>query len=727
MKRDKAPAPPISDTAARLGRNTALRPAAASRIAGSLWPHVAAVLLLPVIVLWHNQDALYSPPWYGDAWFYLGYFRNLLEFKRQMFYSAYYGSRLSWILPGYLIHAVFSPVVANCILHLGVQTVATLSLFSILRVIAGVRSAFLATLVFAVCPWLWAATGWDYVDGAGIAYCLLALALFTSAALQPSRKWTLILAGAALAGMAYTHLFLATLMPLPLLYYAVVRFWPRVPGFRPLLAPYAQVAAGFGIVTALFCGINYFLDGNLWFYGPSLAQAMVMAKNFQYTQPIWHDGLVPWLWPAAAGSIIAIVLLLFSLRTSSSKLNVASAALFAQLLLAVAYMTWLQTRGSTVLGHHPYASYLLPFVFLVLGVSFWRGVEKLTSRTYVLICSASVLAFGALWYDPSGPLVPASPGAQASLMTLAACAFLCALLFRNYTSGTFLALIGFIAFTAVELSQTVHFSGLDLHGNPSQYKRIMLARARIEAARHGRAPSFWFDQEEPNFHEYFGLNATYLAEFTRMGNHFPADCDVPTAPDTLLVVTSQKEHAAETALQALTKCWQPYGVHPTIESVEVLSGSRGPYTLALLGVLATTPSKSSREELFETVALDQLKPADSNASLERWPQGLEVNTPRGFGAFAAGVLLPLNTGQGDRFMVDVRARVLSGKVGFAIFDPARRTFVIERPMWALPEMTEVILPLVSPPANANLIICNRASGEIASSVVIEKIEIRKMP
>src|ERR1035438_9475648 len=220
MARHKASPGAISKPAAtcpaHIGRTGISR---SSSSAGSLWPYVMAVLLLPSIVLWHTRDAFYSPPWYGDAWFYLGYFRDLLEFKRRMFYGAYYGSRLSWILPGYLVHSMFPPVLANAILHLAVQTVATLSLFSILRLIAGVRGAFLATLVFAVNPWLWAATGWDYVDGAGIAYCLLALALFTSAALEPFRKWTLVLAGAALAGMAYTHLFLATLTPLPLLYY----------------------------------------------------------------------------------------------------------------------------------------------------------------------------------------------------------------------------------------------------------------------------------------------------------------------------------------------------------------------------------------------------------------------------------------------------------------------------------------------------------------------------
>jgi len=46
------------------------------------------------------------------------------EYKRDLFYGVYYGSRLSWILPGFLVHSIFSPVVANCVLHLLVQSTA---------------------------------------------------------------------------------------------------------------------------------------------------------------------------------------------------------------------------------------------------------------------------------------------------------------------------------------------------------------------------------------------------------------------------------------------------------------------------------------------------------------------------------------------------------------------------------------------------------------------------
>ena len=92
--------------------------------------YVIGVLLFPVLVLWRQDNALFTGYGYLDPWFYLGFFRNLVEFKRNLFPATYYGSRLSWILPGAAVHGLFPPVAANCILHLGVHTVATRFAFS---------------------------------------------------------------------------------------------------------------------------------------------------------------------------------------------------------------------------------------------------------------------------------------------------------------------------------------------------------------------------------------------------------------------------------------------------------------------------------------------------------------------------------------------------------------------------------------------------------------------
>jgi hypothetical protein len=693
---------------------------------GQLWRYRLAVILLPLLVLWHRDNALYSPPFYGDAWFYLGYFRNLLEFKRQLFYGFYYGSRLSWILPGALIHSLFPPIAANAILHLAVESTATLSLFSILRLTIGLRSGFLATMIFATYPWLWVATGWDYVDGDGIAYCLLAMAFLTRSALRPISKWNLLSAGAALACMAYTHLFLATLMPLPLLYFiGLLWIWHGKPAAGTIAISCAWLAAGFAMVTLLFGCINYRLDGNFWFYAPSLAQGRVMAQNFHFTRSIWYqDQLAPWLWPAVAGCLTVILLLVTQVRAAISGTAKRVALLFSVLLLlAVAYMCILQTRGSTVLGHYPYASYLLPFIFLVMGVAFWPAAEAMSSRAYLYTCCAAAVTFAVLWYDPSRYFTRISPFRLQVLVMFSAAALAVSLLLRRRIAGTLLALAGFAAFTAVSLAHTVYFDGNDFHGDRGVYQRILQARDRVEILRHGRPVRFWYDQKESNFYDYVGLNSTYLLEFSRLGVDFPRDCTEPFPPDALVVVLSQKAHVAEVAQSALATCGQFSGIHPVLEHVEVLRGTVGPFTMAAFHVEPGVSGAVVPDTLFKTIDLAGAQLGDPKASIERWPEGILVTTLPSQGAFAARLPLSLNSHPGSGLVLSVRARVFDGEVDFGVLNPSNHTFLVSRPMWPLPIATNLILPL--PPVTGDLILRNMTRNNVASRVLVESVEIRR--
>ncbi len=594
---------------------------------GRTWIYAVLVLLTPCLVLWHWDNALYTPPFYADPWFYLGYFRNLVEFKRDLFYAYYYGSRLSWILPGFLLHSVLPPLVANLILHLAVQLTATLSFFHILRIATGIRSAFLATLVFSVQPWLWVATGWDYPDGAGIAYCLLAIALFTQSAARPANRWSLAGAGAALAAMVYSHIFLGTLSPLLLLSYVTLAWvWHRTSLFESIRSLFIWAGAGFALVTAAFCGINYFLDGRFWFYGPSVARAISMAKDFQFTRAIWiNHALVEWLWPGVAGCITAIVLILSYVKSASSRRKPVDLLFSAQLLLAVAYMLYLQSRGTTVLGHYPYASYLLPFVFLVTGVSFWPAAGTMSFRTFALICTIAAITFAALWYNPHGSLLPATPAAQRIAIVLSACALAVALMLRERTAGTFLAVAGFAAFTAVSLAQTVNLGGLDLHGNRAQYQRVLHASDRIDAVRKHRPVRFWFDSKEPGLHEYTALNSIYLFELSQLGTDFPRGCDVPVDPGTLVIVLSAKPDTAELARSALTDCLWPFGMRPVPEAVELIKNAPHPYTIAMLAAETDVSSNQRRGQLLQSIALERLKLSD--------PKSLSRTHRRGTGGY----------------------------------------------------------------------------------------------
>ncbi len=702
---------------------------APSRTSDHLFPYSIAVLFLPLLVLWRHTDALFSPLWYADPWFYLGHFRNLIDFKRELFPGSYYGSRLAWIVPGFLVHSVFPPLVANWILHLGVQWTATLSFFFTLRWTAGVRAAFLATMVFSVQPWLWAATGWDYPDGAGIAYFLLAMALLTRSALQPAGKGTLLLAGMALAGMAYTHIFLATFAPLAVLYYlGLVWMWHRESAGRLAGALALWTGAGIGLVTLGFCAINYLLDGKFWFYAPSVERALFMAKDFQFVRSIWQNHqLVPWLWPAVAGCCAAVALLPSRLRAVASRSNAVGILLSVQLLLAVSYMIYLQKRGTTVLGHHPYVSYLLPFAFLVMSVSFWPAVETMSLRSYVPISCAAALIFAALWYNPAGFVALSSPTGQRITGVVCSCALGIALLLRNRKVGPLFAVAGFAALAAMAMGQIAGVGWSSLHSTSEEYARVMQTRQRIEDTRKDSPIRFWYDKQEPPFFEYLALNSTYLAEFNRISDSFPTGCGEPIDTRSLIVVTSQKDRAAELARSALNDCWQPFGIRARVESSEVIHRRNDSYTMSLLRIEPAASSGSSAGELFATIPLEKIRLAAPGAVLERRGEELSVTTLPGVGAFAGSVPLGLDPAQHLKFAVHVRLRVTKGKVGVGILDPANKMFLVEYPSWPGSWRTEVVLPLPSPPAVGELVIRNLMTNKISSSAMVDRIEIWKLP
>ena len=692
-----------------------------------IWPYWVAVLLMPAIVLWHKDNALYTAPSYADPWFYLGYFRNLAEYKSDLFYGFYYGSRLSWILPGFLVHSVFPAVVANSIMHLAVQSIASLSLFSILRRISGVRSAFLATMVFAVHPWLWVATGWDYPDGVGIAYCLLAIALLAKSAARPETKWPLFAAGMVLAAMMYSHIFLGTLIPILLLgHVASIWIQQRAKLVDALRSLCIWAGAGFALVTLVLCCVNYTLDGRFWFYAPSVARAVVMAKEFYFVRSIWvNHELAAWLWLPAIASLTAMVVVLTCARRRSWRENALCLAYPAQLLLAVLYMAYLQGRGTTVLGHYPYASYLLPFAFLTLGATFWPAASTFRLRTYVLICIVAAGSFAVVWYDGNGPLAHASRVAQLYGVVSGVCVLAAAFVLRHRTAGTLLAAAGFVVLTAVSMAQTSNLDGLNLHGSRQQYKRILDASDRIDAVRKRRVLRFWFDRREPNYHEYSALNAIYLEEFSQLNTDFPSGCGAPVDPGTVVVVLSQNPRAAEVARTALTACWHPFGLRPVLEAVDVIHHPERPYTMAMLAAEPEEASNREPGQLEKTIDLRQIHIGDPRAVLEASAEGLIVNTLPDFGAFAGRVSLGLDAGIPGRLAVYVRARTLAGKVAFGVLDAHGKGYAVVRSLRPSAIATVVILPLPTPPVTGDFVVCN--AGDVASKALIESIEVRRMP
>jgi hypothetical protein len=714
-----------------------------SRPSPRSWPYLIAVLLLPLLVLWRQGDALYTPAWYSDPWFYTSGFRDLLEFKRGVFYSSYYSSRLSWLLPGWAVYSLFPPIVANAVLHLGVHLAATAAFFSVLRRAAGARAAFLATLVFSVHPWLWAATGWDYVDGPGIAYCLIAMAALARASEAQRPRWPLVLAGAAIAGAVYSNIFWIALAPVVVLTYFA--FVTARPFFVRLLRVAIWTGAGFLAVTLALCIVNYLLDGFFWFYSPSIAVAFKLGQKYEGYLGVWDRGvLAPWLWPSIAGTATSALLALW-LGISGGQERRGPAMFFsAQLLFVAAFMTFMQWRGSPVLGYSAYASYLLPFAFLAMGCAYWPAAERMRAPLYGLLCASSALVFAWLWGSHlvrrMGPGATPAWRYQAAITTLLAIG----LLLRNRAVGPVIAMAGFAILTAASMQHKFMDSGL--YSTREEYARIMHVRDRVNAVRKGRVARFWYNEKDPNNNEYAGVNSLQGAGFRKLGVAFPAGCEAGVYPNSLVVALSVDERAAEVARNALADCWRPMGMTPTLEFTERIAPAAHPYTIA---ILRAQPDPSRWIHLEVTLhgkdpAVLTPAPAPSPLPVAAWspdlllnnhpewtvtPAGVRVRTPRGEFVHTAR-FATLEAPFDGRYWVRMLMRDRMGQIAFGSRDGDDQKWlaadVFGRPMGASREMS-VWLPLRRGERFVIRISNNDLGGRGRSSFLLEQTTIDAVP
>src|SRR5262245_48976680 len=81
---------------------------------------VAGLVLITLAVcgtFWWTSAPLFNPGTSIDPWLYTALFVNF-DFTYSHFVLTYYATRLPWIIPGYLLNLIFSPVTAYYILHI---------------------------------------------------------------------------------------------------------------------------------------------------------------------------------------------------------------------------------------------------------------------------------------------------------------------------------------------------------------------------------------------------------------------------------------------------------------------------------------------------------------------------------------------------------------------------------------------------------------------------------
>jgi hypothetical protein len=578
-----------------------------------VWWYRFAILLAPVLVLWRQDNPLFTPPGTVDSWLYLGYFRDLVNFKRDLFPNLYYGSRLPMLLPGYAVHAILPPVAASAVLHLALLFTASLALFEALRQLAGRRAAFLTVLLFCGNPQVWYAIGWDYFDGFVIAYCLVTLAALTHAAAGRGGWRAPVLAGAGIAGIVYSNLICVVFVPVLGLYYAGIAWVWRRPlrdAWRAPIVCAATVAA----VTAALCLVNRVIDGAWWFYAPSVHTGQILKHQNRWETSPWRlYGLAPWLWLTTGAVIAAIV------RVVRGSLRDVAAMVSFALIIPFAIYCYFQPVLWAALGQPYYAALLLPFVFLAIGALFFSGIEAIGARRFAVYCGLAAAGIATVWGDYASAWTPLWPHAI-PLVVMVGGGLLALALMPGMRAWGILCGIGGIVLFASETrylprgQSTSRDQGVQIrepHENRAMLERVMANRGWIEDARRGHAVRFWFDSHEPASDDFVPLNATYLYQYSR----WPAPdrgplCLQAPAPGNLLIALGAGD-AAEQARRAFESCSAGQGLVVRTAGVRTTHHPDGRYNMTLFSI--------EHDPLRWRVANVVGEALETRAYVEPWP------------------------------------------------------------------------------------------------------------
>jgi len=512
-------------------------------------PYIYLILILPILVLARNTSYIYTAAGYIDPWVYYGYMKHLVVFKGSLFPQTYYGSRLSWLLPGALIHAVLPPVPATYVLHLAVFFTAVFSLYWLLKEALDRRVAILSAISMALYPYFWAAIGWDYVDGVGIAYYLLTMALIFAAERPRNHggRWLLICGGMAWAGLVYSNIVWLIFSPAFLTLYL---WFSPVLTIRALIRRTVRFLMWFGlgwlIVTVVLGAINRFLEGTFWFYAPSVFYALsTVGKKNPWKAPDygWIKTGYWLILPALACLGALLVCVITSWRTNWRDMRVFFAL---NLLYGAAILVYMERSSIPMLQLSFYASYLIPVSILAFGAILFEGISSLSEWRFRWVLAGALFCLLSIWIFITFPVVLVLVLKHPTSLLFAGIGItVIGLLLHRRTAGTILGLAGLTVFCVS--SRAVTSPGMD---GGDIFRRISSGMEIAERVRGDRPIRFWFDQNDPYSAEFHALNSCYLWGYTVVTYHFPSLDKASVADNTVVVVPSSKLDVTAQAVEA---------------------------------------------------------------------------------------------------------------------------------------------------------------------------------
>jgi len=560
--------------------------------------HRLSLLLLPALVTIAVPDWMYSLTHAIDAWVYHGFFHHLETYASTMFPPTYYGTRLAWIVPGYVAYHVFSPVAAAVILHLTFYCTAVWSLYSIVRRIAGSSAALFSAVAFGLYLPAIRALGWDYVDGAVIAYTLLTLALLM-AGLEANRRWLTLASGVAAGAMLHSNIGAAFMFPSILIWFPPGRTGLVERGLQPA-RPWRSLAMqllwwGGGIVacTASLSIVSVSAGGNWDFFMPSFRWMIQqrLVNPWDVTGFSWI-AMAPWFFLPAAVFVASLVAWLLPQRRQSLTAG-RQRAIAALVLCSVIFAVWDWAGNGALLYTYYYTSWLLPWSFIAIGAVLAGTATRANLDVGMVLVCALAMAFSLVW--PASVRLPVG-GLAGLALTIALMA--CAAVIRQPMPRRVVIVAALISLHGW-LSATTDFGPYPDRADGFQVinRGVGIVDRYITADQ----PRFLLTPPQKLGHYVQGLTSIYLWGYTIASDKFPEvrpEQARQIRAGTRVVVIAEQENAAA----PFDQVFAPYGLSGRVMGSEQLTTRHGPLYLTFLEALEVPPADASQSADSQTAS-----------------------------------------------------------------------------------------------------------------------------
>lgn len=334
-----------------------------------------AIGSIPIVLAIINSNWLFTPIGYLDPWYNVGYF---LHYNDESHLNWYYKiSRLSWIIPGYIVYKIFNPIVANYILHIGLLLISSFALMSAMRRMFSTRVGFISSALLAAHVPFHGSGGWDYQTAPAGAYYLVTFALVTHAAFSNSRFKLLLLAGMMAAATIHANIIVINLLPLLAMHFFMLTRFRMGETFsaRSLIEPGLATLAGAILLTVALGGINASVGRDFFFINVMFKFVSAFVADASQQKSWWLAWSTDWLLNPGffwyLGSTYAMVIVsLGALVAAASRrwsFDIIAVSLVAQFLIAIAIWSAWQTLGHTAFQPAYFAHPLIPVMFCAIG------------------------------------------------------------------------------------------------------------------------------------------------------------------------------------------------------------------------------------------------------------------------------------------------------------------------------------------------------------------------